>query len=149
MPCLKDYGYSASGTSLNFNVTEHIDEVACKVEVKFTFGAQQLSFDLSVLCDDVRSFTSLLSDHWEYILQHSPWDSTEPAFSITIAEIKAEIAKEYDQPLYRIYFWVDSGEINKSRSTRTGVGISIVQQKDSIYNFAKAINKQFEERYSS
>lgn len=141
MAILHDRTFSSSKTSLEIKVFSK-DDIACQIRIIFNFGNNNpLYFDFTVLCDDIKTFYTLILNRWPDVIHIGVWDSTEPAFSFSIIEHDCETM---DQMLYRFQFWIDSGEFNTNCSTRSGIGITIYQDKKTIEQFALLLKEQFE-----
>lgn len=140
MAFLKDRSFKSSKTSLEFKIIE-VESISSKIKIIFNSGEHQLEFEFLTLRDDIEMIYELIFNHWDELLKGGVWDATDPSFSFSIFENKSEIIND---TIYRFQFWIDAGEFNCRRSTRSGIGITIYQDRETIEKFALQLKKELE-----
>lgn len=140
MTFLKDRSFKSSKTSLEFKIIE-VESISSKIKIIFNSGEHQLEFEFLTLRDDIEMIYELIFNHWDELLKGGVWDATDPSFSFSIFENKSEIIND---TIYRFQFWIDAGEFNCRRSTRSGIGITIYQDRETIEKFALQLKKELE-----
>lgn len=138
MATICDRSFDASKTSLELLILEG-DSLSNGLKVLFNSGEYQLEFDFFVLRNDLEMFYTLILNNWDELLKEGVWDSTDPSFSFSIFKNESELI---DGPIYQFQFWIDAGEFNSQRSTRSGIGITIHQDRESIEQFALQIKNE-------
>ncbi|MFC9542253.1 hypothetical protein ACFTQ7_20585 [Lysinibacillus sp. NPDC056959] len=138
MARINDRSFSASKTSLEIEIFEG-DSVSSGIFIKFFCGDNQLDFKFAALRSDLIMLHTLILNNWDELLEAEVWDSTEPSFSFSILANKSELI---DERIYQFQFWIDAGEYTSRRSTRSGIGITIYQDRETIEDFALQIQKE-------
>ena len=131
MATIKDRSFAASKTSLDLVILESDSEFNC--------GNNHLEFKFLVLRSDLMMLYELILNNWDELLKDGVWDSTDPSFSFSILANKSELI---DEQIYQFQFWIDAGEYISHRSTRSGIGITIYQERKMIENFALQLKKE-------
>lgn len=140
MAIIKDRSFSASKTSLELNILE-TDSVSSTISINFNCGNNHLDFKFLVLRSDIMMLHTLILRNWDELLEAEVWDSTDPSFSFSILANKSELIEEQ---IYQFQFWIDAGEYISSRSTRSGIGITIYQDRKTIEDFALQIKNELD-----
>lgn len=140
MATIKDRSFNASKTSLDLAILESNSE-SSTISIKFNYGNNHLEFKFIVLRSDLMMLYTLILNNWDYLLEDEVWDSTEPSFSFSILTYKSDTL---DELIYRFQFWIDAGEYISRRSTRSGIGITIYQERKMIEDFALQLKKELE-----
>jgi len=135
---LYDRSYSASKLSIELLNLES-DSMSSQIIIIFNCGEHQLDFKFPVLRSDLETLTILILNNWDEILRVGVWDSTEPAFSFSLQENKSELI---DEKIYQFQFWIDAGEFYSHRCTRSGIGITIYQDREAIEQFALQVKNE-------
>lgn len=141
MATIKDRSFRASQTSLDLTILE-IDSESSTINIKFNCGNNHLEYKFVVLRSDLTTLPALILNHWDDLLEGGVWDATEPSFSVSISALEGDIVDELDELIYRFQFWIDAGEYNLHRSTRSGIGITIYQNKKAIEDFVLQLKKE-------
>jgi len=134
---INNRSFSASKTSLEIEIFEG-DSVSCDIFIKFFCGDNQLDFKFAALRSDLIMLHTLILNNWDELLEAEVWDSTEPSFSFSILANKSELM---DEQIYQFQFWIDAGEYTSRKSTRSGIGITIYQDRETIEDFVWQIQK--------
>ncbi|WP_107950774.1 hypothetical protein [Lysinibacillus parviboronicapiens] len=140
MATLYDRLFDASKTSLEV-VNIESDTIYGNIWIKFNCGEHHLDFKFLVLRSDLIMLHTLILNNWDELLEAKVWDSTDPSFSFAILANNSELIGEQ---IYQFQFWIDAGEFNSHRATRSGIGITIYQARKSIEEFALQIKKEFD-----
>lgn len=140
MATLYDRSFDASKTSLEV-VNIESDTISSNIWIKFNCGEHHLDFKFLVLRSDLIMLHTLILNNWDELLEAKVWDSTDPSFSFAILANNSELI---DEQIYQFQFWIDAGEFNSHRATRSGIGITIYQARKSIEEFALQIKKEFD-----
>lgn len=140
MTTIKDKSFTASKTSLDLVILES-DSESSTISIKFNCGNNHLEFKFVVLRSDLMMLHTLILNNWDELVEDEVWDSTEPSFSISISAHKSDIM---DEQIYQFQFWIDAGEYTSRRSTRSGIGITIYQERKMIEDFALQLKKELD-----
>ncbi len=137
MATLYDRSFDASKTSLEV-VNIESDTVSSNILIKLNCGEHHLDFKFLVLRSDLIMLHTLILNNWDELLEAEVWDLTDPSFSFAILANNSDLI---DEQIYQFQFWIDAGEYNSHRATRSGIGITIYQDRKSIEEFALQIKK--------
>lgn len=129
--------FHVSKTSLELQISEGETELSNKLKVLLNCGEHSLQFDFLILKLDVKMIYTMILDNWDELLEIGLWDSVEPSFSFSLFEIIYE-----DKKIYQFQFWIDAGEFYAYRTTRSGIGITIYQDRETIEQFALQIKSE-------
>lgn len=138
MATLYDRSYGASKISLELLNLES-DSMSSDILIIFNCGKHHLEFKFPVLRSDLETLSMLILKNWEEILKVGVWDSTEPAFSFSLQENNSELV---DEKIYQFQLWIDAGEYYSHRCTRSGIGITIYQDRVAIEQFAMQVKSE-------
>ncbi|MEY9980316.1 hypothetical protein [Lysinibacillus sp. RC79] len=138
MATLNDRSYGASKLSLELLNLES-DSMSSDIKIIFNCGKRQLDFKFPVLRSDLETLSILILNNWDEMLRVGVWDSTEPAFSFSLQENNSELV---DEKIYQFQFWIDAGEFYSHRCTRSGIGITIYQDREAIEKFALQVKSE-------
>jgi len=138
MATIKDRSFAVSKTSLDLMILESNSE-SSTINIKFNCGNNHLEFKFVVLRSDLMALHAILLNHWDELLEDGVWDATDPSFSFSISAHESELI---DEQIYRFQFWIDAGEYISYRSTRSGIGITIYQERKVIENFALQLKEE-------
>lgn len=138
MATIKDRSFTASKTSLDLAILESNSE-SSTISIKFNCGNNHLEFKFFVLRSDLMMLHTLILNRWDDLLEVEVWDATEPSFSISISDHKSDMM---DESICRFQFWIDAGEYISRRSTRSGIGITIYQERKVIEDFALQLKEE-------
>ncbi len=138
MAIIKDRSFSASKTSMEFTIVE-TDSVSSTINIHFYCGNHHLDYTFFVLRSDLMMLHTLILRNWDEFLEAGVWDSTDPSFSLSISANKSELIEEQ---IYQFQCWIDAGEYMSSRSTRSGIGVTIYQDRKTIEEFALQIKHE-------
>jgi len=138
MATLYDRSYGASKLSLELLNLES-DSMSSEIMIIFNCGEHQLEFKFPVLRSDLEMLYFLILSNWDEILRVGVWGSTEPAFSFSLQENNSELV---DDKIYQFQFWIDAGEFYSHRCTRSGIGITIYQDREAIEQFALKVKSE-------
>lgn len=122
MAIIKNRSFSASKTSMEFKIVE-TDSVSSTINIHFYCGNHHLDYTFFVL----RIFRSRSMGFNGFFL-----------FVVYLGN-KSELIEEQ---IYQFQCWINAGEYMSSRSTRSGIGITIYQDRKTIEKFALQIKHE-------
>ncbi len=140
MAIIKDRSFGVSKTSMELKVVE-TDSVSSTINIMFNCGNHHLDYTFFVLRSDLMMLHTLILRNWDDLLEAGVWDSTDPSFSLSISTNKSELIEEQ---IYQFQCWIDAGEYMSSRSTRSGIGITIYQDQKTIEDFALQLKHELD-----